>query len=173
MIPSIQSTAAKEIVGDQEHQEAIASKKIDASDKVSDDRAYEDADIGADRKPKKIPSQTETRLIIDAFPQITQILVDLIKSMNIRRFFCEISFGLDDPVDTAVMNGYLWSIVAATGLYRTDISIKPRFDGAQLDGSILAIVEAKMLWFAVAAVRALEEEKTRKLIFELIRGGVS
>ncbi len=172
-IPSIQASPTEGIVENQEHQEAIASKTVDASEKEYDEKTYEDANIGADQKPIKIPPQTQVRLIIDAFPQIAQILIDLIKSINIKRFFCEISFGLDDPVDTAVVNGYLWSIASATGLYRTDISIEPRFDGAQLEGSILAVIEARMLWFVVAAAKALEEEKTRKLIFELVKGGVS
>ncbi|MGA9097403.1 MAG: DUF2953 domain-containing protein [Methanotrichaceae archaeon] len=169
-MPSIQPRAAKGILENQEHHEAITPKTAKAFESVDGDRTYSDDNKKIYQKPNRIPPQTQARIIIDAFPQIAQILIDLIKSIDIMKFFCEMSFGLDDPVDTAIVSGYLWSIASATGLYRKDIFIEPQFDGAQLEGSILAVVEARMLWFVVAAVKTLEEKKTRKLIFELVKG---
>jgi len=170
-MPSIQPKAATEFMENQEYHEGITSKKSETFENMAGDSDAGDRD--SDQKPNRISPQTQARLLIEAFPQIAQILIDLIKSIDIRKLFCEMSFGLDDPVDTAVVSGYLWSVASATGLYRKDIFIEPRFDGAQLEGSILAVVEARMLWFVVAAVKALEKEKTRKLIFELAKGEFS
>jgi hypothetical protein len=117
---------------------------------------------------KRLP--VEPGLIMDALPQIAHIVIDFIRSINIRRLSCQIAFGLDDPVDTAAISGYLWAIASAAGLYRADIIIDPRFDGEQLEGSMLADLEARMLWFIVAAAKALEDGKIRRLAFGLVRG---
>lgn len=169
----IRPAAKKEVEGDQKHHKALASKPGEASEEEPGDSNYEEIDGELDRKPSRIPPQTQAMLLLDALPQIARIFIDLIKFINIMKFFCEISFGLDDPVDTAMVSGYLWSIASASGLYGADITIEPRFDGARLDGSVLAVLETRMLWFVVAAARALEEEKTRKLIFELVKGAIS
>jgi hypothetical protein len=135
-------------------------------EKKSLEGAYEKADNGSVRNQLPV----EPRLIMDAIPQMVRIIIDFIRSINIRRLSCNIAFGLDDPVDTAAISGYLWSIASAAGLYRADITIDPRFDGEQLEGSILADLEARMLWFVVAAVKALEDVHIRKLALEIVRG---
>lgn len=169
-MPSMQPEAEKGAAENQKHREAITSEASEANESESGKIADKEDGTGAHRKPGKMQPETEVRLIIDALPQIAQILIYLIKSINIRKFLCNISFGLDDPVDTAMVSGYLWSIVFATGIRGKDISIEPRFDGAQLQGSILTVLEARMLWFVVAAAKALEEEKTRRLIIKLVKG---
>jgi hypothetical protein len=127
-------------------------------------------DEKADKKSIRRQLPVEPRLIMDAFPQMLHIIIDFIRSINIKRLSCKIAFGLDDPVDTAAISGYLWSIASAAGLYRADIIIDPRFDGEQLEGSMLADLESRMLWFVVAAIKALEDGKIRKLAVELVKG---
>ncbi len=169
-VPAMEPETEEEMAEEQKRREAAALKKEEMVDKEPGDIDHKEKGIEKERKPSKMPPQREVKLIIDALPEISRILIDLIKSINIRRFFCEISFGLDDPVDTATVSGYLWSIASATGFYGTDILIEPRFDGEQLEGSVLAVLEARILWFVVAAIKALEKEKTRKLIVEMSRG---
>jgi hypothetical protein len=109
------------------------------------------------------------RELMDALPALARVFVDLIKSISIERISCRLSFGLNDPVDTAVISGYLWSIAAAIGLYRANIYIEPYFEGERLDGSLLADIKARLLWIAFVLVKALREEKIRKLIIETSR----
>lgn len=127
-------------------------------------------DVKTDRGPNIMHPPAELRLAIDAFPQIAHILIDFIRSIDVKRLCCKISFGLDDPVDTAMISGYLWSIASAVGLYRADITIDPRFDREQLDVSLLTELEVRMLWLVMAAVKALQEKRIRKLIFALAKG---
>lgn len=169
-MPPMPPEDEKKIADNQDRREDTASKTSKSIESESDDIALKDDDAGAERKPNKMPPEAEVKQIIDALPQIAKILIYVIRSINIRKFLCDISFGLDDPVDTAVVSGYLWSIAYATGSHGKDISIVPRFDGAQLQGAILTVLEVRMLWFVVAAAKALEEKKTRKLIFELAKG---
>lgn len=139
-------------------------------EKGVDKEAGREVDRKTDRKPIHMRPPAELGLVIDAFPQIAHILIDFIRSISIKMLCCEISFGLEDPVDTAMISGYLWSITSAVGLYRENIIIDPRFDREQLDGSLLTELEVRMLWLVVAAVKALQEKKIRKLIFELAKG---
>lgn len=127
-------------------------------------------DRKTDREPIIMRPPANLRLVIDAFPRIAHILIDFIRSIDVDRLCCKISFGLDDPVDTAMICGYLWAITSAVGLYKADILIDPRFDREQLDVSFRTELEVRMLWLVVASVKALQEKTIRKLIFELAKG---
>ena len=116
---------------------------------------------------KRLPNP---RSLLDAFPAIVHVLKDLIRSIKFENISGRLSFGLDDPVDTAVMSGYLWSALSAVGLYRTNIFIEPYFGGARLEGDFRAELQSRVLWAFVAFLRALGEKKIRKLIREMACG---
>jgi hypothetical protein len=106
---------------------------------------------------------------VEAVPALLRLLRDLARSANIEKIFFHISFGLDDPAETAAMSGYLWSLASALGFYRANIYIEPFFEGEKLDGSFLADLKARLLWIALALIKALREEKIRKLLGEMAR----
>ncbi len=109
------------------------------------------------------------RTFVEAIPALLRLLRDLAKSVNIEKISSHISFGLDDPAETAAMSGYLWSLASALGFYRANIYIEPFFEGEKLDGSFLADLRARLLWIALALIKALREEKIRKLLREMAR----
>ncbi len=160
-IPSQQTETIKGVDEPEETEEAQEAKILEKSEGIL--RGY-------DEEPDTMRPPVDLKLMIDAFPRIAHILIDLIRSIDIDRLCCKLSFGLDDPVDTAMMSGYLWSIVYATGLYRADVFIEPRFDRVQLDGSLLIDLDARALWAVVAAVKALEDKTVRKLILKVAKG---
>ncbi len=176
-IHSPQPETIKEVEEPEETEEAREAKILEKSEetlrkyhKEPDRVASGEADKEIDREQDTMRPPVDLKLMINAFPRIAHILIDLIRSIDIDRLCCKLSFGLDDPVDTAMMSGYLWSIVYATGLYRADVFIEPRFDRVQLDGSLLIDLDARALWAVVAAVKALEDKTVRKLILKVAKG---
>ena len=121
-------------------------------------------------KPHLMPG-TSIKEMIETLPALAQVFIDLIKSINMERIYCQISFGLNDPADTAVISGYLWSLASVIGQYKANICIEPYFEGERLDGSLLADMKAQLLWIALVLVKALKEEKIRRLIIETARKG--
>jgi hypothetical protein len=121
-----------------------------------------------EHKPHRMTGPS-LRELIDALPALARVFVDLIKSIRIERISCRLSFGLNDPADTAVISGYLWSMASVIGQYKTNIYIEPYFEGERLDGSLLADMKARLLWIAFVLVKALRDEKIRKLIIETSR----
>ncbi len=95
---------------------------------------------------------------------------DLIRCIKFEKIGGRLCIGLDDPVDTAVMSGYLWSALSAVGLHRANIFIEPYFGGARLEGDFRAELQARVLWAFVAMLRALGEKKIRRLMMEMAWG---
>ncbi len=143
-----------------------------------EEKAKEKAERKAERKAKEMPKEEykphrmpgpDPKELIEALPALARVFMDLIRSISMERISCRLTFGLDDPADTAAMSGYLWSIASVTGLYRANIYIEPYFEGERLDGSLLADMKARLLWIALVLVKALGEKKIRRLIIETAR----
>jgi hypothetical protein len=115
-------------------------------------------------------ASVDPRSFMDALPAILRVLRNLIKSIDIDRLICRISFGLNDPAETAVLSGYLWSLASAVGLSNTNIFIDPRFDEERLEGDLAADLKARLLWVVVALLLALREDKLRKLLKQMAKG---
>jgi len=107
--------------------------------------------------------------LLDAIPAAIPSLKYLSKSINFQKASCSLCFGLYDPVQTAVMSGYLWSLAAATGHLRTSIHIEPCFEEQLLEGDITFELGVRMLWPSVALINALREKKIRELLIMIIR----
>ncbi len=116
-------------------------------------------------RPEDIQSLRET------LPVAAGILVDLVKSVKVD-VSCNLLFGLDDPADTAVLSGCLWSVASAAGFRREGVSLVPCFEGQRLEGWLVAELKARVLWLVAAMLRALKEKKTRRLMLEMARSSV-
>lgn len=112
----------------------------------------------------------DLRSLLDAFPSIVGVLRSVIQSIKFEKVSCFIFFGLEDPVETAVLSGYLWSVLSALGLHRANILVEPYFGGARLEGDFRAELQTRMLWTLVVVIRALGDKKIRKLMCEAARG---
>jgi hypothetical protein len=74
---------------------------------------------------------------------------------------------LDDPADTAVLSGYLWSVASTLGLFRANVFIEPYFEGERLEGEIAAELKTRLIWIAKAVINASLEKEIRSLIREV------
>jgi hypothetical protein len=123
--------------------------------------------------PQPTRPEFDIKKMIDALPALARVLMDMVRSVKIEMLSCRIAFGLSDPADTAAVSGYLWAVLSALGHGKAEISIEPFFDRASLDGSFLTELRARMLWMAIALLKALREEKIRNLAREMVAGARS
>jgi hypothetical protein len=112
----------------------------------------------------------DLRSLLDAIPALFRVLKDMLESIDLRNISCHLCFGLDDPVETAIMSGYLWSAASALGLFRANIFIEPCFEGGRLEGELAAEIRTRMLWMVMPMILSLREQKIRKLLAEMARG---
>ena len=105
--------------------------------------------------------------LINVAPALVKILRDLLKSILFKKVSCRLCFGLDDPAQTAIISGYLWSLASALGLFPANIFIEPRFDGERLEGEFIAEIEARLLWAVFAVIQALRVKEIRLHLKEM------
>jgi len=111
----------------------------------------------------------DPRILIDAIPAFFRSLKGLTGSIHVEHILCQITFGLNDPADTAVICGYLWALTSAVSLPGTHIQVDPHFEGERLTGSLNAEIRSRLLWVFVASINALREKSIRRLLKELRR----
>lgn len=144
--------------------------KMDEQKTQKNTQAEDAGDEDAENKPERdhaLPISLGT--LRDAFPAIIRLCKDLLQSLSFRKLSCHLCFGLEDPVDTAVMSGYLWAIASALGLFRANVLISPSFGGIMLEGDFVAEIRARMLWAVIALINSLREKKVRTLLREAVR----
>lgn len=128
-----------------------------------------------EKKQKKQPTLPgpDPKDLMEALPALVRLFKNLIKSISLETISCRVSFGFDDPADTAIISGYIWSMVSAIGLYRADLCIEPYFEGERLDGNLLADIRARLFWIVLALIKALGEEKIRRLVIKTAKRGTA
>jgi len=132
--------------------------KPDRGAEIEDPKGERDHDTGRSPSPGTL---------LDAAPDIMNILMDLLKTIVFEKLSCRLCFGLDDPADTAVLSGYLWSVASTLGLFRANVFIEPYFEGEWLEGEIAAELKTRLIWIAMAVIYALQEKEIRSLIREV------
>jgi len=136
---------------------------------VEEGKADEGRKTGDSRDEQKhaIKRSPEPNSLLNAAPAIAHLFIDLLRSIVFQKLSCRLCFGLNDPAETAVMSGYLWSVASALGLFRAKVSIEPFFEGERLEGELTAELKIRLLWIAKAVIDALREKEIRSLIREI------
>ncbi len=154
-------------------EEAISAPGKEAAELRREEEETEIPAKGKKHKIKPAPQAPNPKDLIGALPALARVLKNMIKAIKIEAMSCHISFGLNDPADTAIISGYLWSAASSIGILRTNVCIDPYFGGERLDGSLLADIKARLIWVALALAKALKEEKIRRLIIDSARRGTA
>jgi hypothetical protein len=123
-------------------------------------------------KPNHAWFSKDPRILIDAIPAFFRVLEGLMVSIHVEHILCEVTLGLNDPADTAVICGYLWALTSAVSLPGTHIQVDPYFEGESLAGSLDAEIRGRVLWVFIAFINALREKTIRRLLKELSRDGM-
>ena len=109
----------------------------------------------------------DPRMFIDALSSFFRVLNDLMRTVHTERLSLNITVGLDDPANTAVLCGYLWSM-ASTVSNPSTLQIDPYFGGDRLNGSVNAEIWGRLLWVFVAFINASREKPIRRLLKEML-----
>lgn len=170
-IPLRKSTIFPQSVKSAEPEEGRWPKKTEEAEEEGLKKTGENEPRKAEKGPRSGPRlfrgrPQDLQSLVDALPALGGILADLVKSVKVD-VSCNLLFGLDDPADTAVLGGCLWSVASAAGLPRAGVSLVPCFEGQRLEGWLVADLKARVLWLVVAMVRALKEKQTRRLMMEM------
>jgi hypothetical protein len=124
-------------------------------------------EISKDERDHDTKRSPKPGTLLNAAPAIINFLMDLLKTITFEKLSCRLCFGLNDPADTAIMSGYLWSVAATLGLFRANVFIEPSFEGERLEGVFEAELKARLIQIVLAVINALREKEIRSLIREV------
>jgi hypothetical protein len=134
-------------------------------------KAKSDEDLRETSKKKDARRSMSLKYPVNAAYSLADITIRLLRSLLLKKFSCCLCFGLDDPADTAIFSGYLYTIAGVLGLSSERISIVPWFHGERLEGDFMAEVEMRPLLTLWAAVQSLRLRQTRLLLKGILGWG--
>ncbi len=111
------------------------------------------------------------RSVLAAMPAFIDLIRDLFGSFHFKTIRCHMQLGLDDPSETAILTGRLWSIAAFLSYLGADIQIEPFFEEERLEGELLAEARMRPIHIPAAIISALREKEIRSLIKDAIGWG--
>ncbi len=111
------------------------------------------------------------RSVLAAMPAFIDLIRDLFRSFHFKTIRCHLQLGLDDPSETAILTGRLWSIAAFLSYLGADIQIEPFFEEERLEGELLAEARMRPIHIPAAIISALREKEMRSLIKDAIGWG--
>ena len=154
----------KEEAGKEER--AVEVRKTKGEEKAREEK--EEIDNPTDNQKAGAVRPPSIQSLINAAPSLAKILRDLQKSIHFKKSSCRLCFGLDDPAQTAIISGYLWSLASVLGLIQSKIFIEPWFEGERLEGELIAEIEARLWWAVFAVIQGLREREIRLLLREML-----
>jgi hypothetical protein len=107
-------------------------------------------------------------LIIDSRSALAIMARSFRKAVKIRRVSADVTFGLGDPAETALLAGYLWSVAWIPSLSpRISLSIRPDMESIRLEGWIMAQSSVRLLPLVAGFLRSYTQRSFRRLIKEV------
>ncbi|MDG6997045.1 MAG: DUF2953 domain-containing protein [Nitrososphaerota archaeon] len=111
------------------------------------------------------------RLSGRALPHLVPVFKSFFKSVTFEGMSGEIKFGLEDPVDTAVVYGFIASAVAvASAIPRSMFVATPIFGEQVFDGNLKAELRVTPFRLVVALIKAYRHKPIRLLFKEMSQG---
>ena len=107
-------------------------------------------------------------LIVDSRSALAIIAGSIRKAVSIRRVSVDVTFGLGDPAETALLAGYIWSVAWIPTLsQKISLSIRPDLETIRLEGSIMAQSSVRLFPLVTGFLRAYTRRSFRRLIKEV------
>jgi hypothetical protein len=118
-----------------------------------------------EKGPRSRWSSVTISRLRESLPYLPRLLRTFLRSLSAERFSCNVAIGLDDPADTAVVSGVLWSLGSMINASpRAYLSVEPDFREERLDGYVIAELRVRLVWIALATVSALTKRPVRQLL---------
>jgi hypothetical protein len=139
----------------------IIQRDIPAEQKNKEEKKEE-------KKERKINLEQLLKILnqlIDAFDYITPLIPAFSRSITLKKVSLNLNLGFYSPVDTAMINGYIWSISSIlNNIPLISISTTPDFQESKLDGSFELNLKLKLLWIVIASFKAFTKKPVRDLV---------
>jgi len=104
----------------------------------------------------------------ESLPSILRIFQAFLRSVSIKRISINSIIGLESPVDTAILNGYLLGLASIINIFpKTNFTVDPDFNKERIDGSILIEIKLRLLWIVIESLKAFTKKPVRSLFGEL------
>ncbi|GAB4308963.1 MAG: hypothetical protein Kow0019_05840 [Methanobacteriaceae archaeon] len=105
---------------------------------------------------------------LDSLPYLIRLIRQFCRSINIEYLKATIIIGFSSYTDTALVCGYLWSLIATLKIF-PDIclNVKPDFQKENLDISLKLKMKIKLLWIIIEFIRVFMKKPVRILIKDL------
>jgi len=139
--------------------------------KIPEKEKLKDKDEKEEEKEKKFDLKKLLRILnlfIESWPYIQRLFFAFVRSWSLEKFRANLTLGFENPYDTAIITGYLWSLTYPTNvLTHLDASITPEFNDQVLDGDLEININLKLLRIVVEGIRAITKKPVRKLFQEM------
>jgi hypothetical protein len=139
--------------------------------KIPEEEKLKDKDEKEEEKEKKFDLKKLLRILnlfIESWPYIQRLFFAFVRSWSLEKFRANLTLGFENPYDTAIITGYLWSLTYPTNvLTHLDASITPEFNDQVLDGDLEININLKLLRIVVEGIRAITKKPVRKLFQEM------
>ena len=123
------------------------------------------------KKEKKVNLNRIPKILMyleESLPSILRIFQAFLRSVSIKRISINSIIGLDSPVDTAILNGYLLGLASIINIFpKTNFTVDPDFNKERIDGSILIEIKLRLLWIVIESLKAFTKKPVRSLFGEL------
>ncbi|MGB9980320.1 DUF2953 domain-containing protein [Methanobacterium sp.] len=112
-------------------------------------------------------------LLIESWPYFENIFNSFLRSTSFETFSLNLTLGLGDPADTALVGGYFWAVSSLLNMIpNAYISLEPDFLNERVEVDITLKIKIRLFWIIIEIIRAFTKKPVRMLFKELnnIRG---
>ena len=136
-------------------------------------------EIPPEKQSQKKENEKETEFEISSIPKILSLLVEswpylervfnsFLKSTSFEIFSLNLTLGLGDPADTAMVSGYFWAASSLLNIIpKAYISLEPDFLNEKLEANATLKIKIRLFWIVVEIIRAFTKKPVRALLKEL------
>ena len=140
-------------------------------------------DIPPEKQAQKKENEDENKFEINSIPKILSLFVEswpylervfnsFLKSTSFEIFSLNLTLGLGDPADTAMVSGYFWAASSLLNIIpNAYISLEPDFLNERIEVDATLKIKIKLFWIVVELIRAFTKKPVRALFKELRETG--
>ncbi len=107
-------------------------------------------------------------LLIEAWPHLERVFNSFLRSTSFEIFSLNLTFGLGDSADTAMVSGYFWAASSLLNIIpNVYISIEPDFLNERIGLDTTLKMKIRLFWIVVELIKAFTKKPVRALFKEL------
>lgn len=142
-------------------------------------REFPDKNKGDNEKKEIKEENKKQKFDFRRLPQIISLLYEssshlirvfnaFLKSTYFEKLSLNLTLGLGDPVNTAMISGYLWAAASLLNtIPKANLSIEPDFLNERVEGNIIIKIRVRLFWIVIESLRAFTKKPVRSLLNEI------